>query len=228
MSNKPCHVLYSPFVFARRSLEITYNAKAVGTLYFPAHSTPSIDEKKSIESYHLEIASLPERYHPVTICLHIHDVRKGVGELYFALGYSVVTAGDARDQKFTERFYRILSNHKYAISNSFGSYALYATEMGVPFGLYGTEPEYENKRDPNIEQGPYRSYLDTPYYERAIELFGHLPTEEVTPEQLEFATYYLGINTGISRTQMASILYKSLFSWLILKLTCRSETDGTA
>ena len=230
MSDKPCHVLYSPFVFARRSLGIGYNFEAVGTVYFVAHSTPSIEENKSIESYHREIASLPARYHPVTLCLHIHDIRKGIGELYSALGYSVVTAGDSLDQQFTERFYRILSNHKFAISNVFGSYGMYATEMGVPFGLYGTEPEYENKRDPNIEQGSYRSYRDTPYYKRAVELFGHLPTEEVTPEQLEFVTYYLGIETGVSRAQMASILYKSLVSWLILKLVSvfRSKNQNKA
>lgn len=217
LSRKPCYVLYSPFVFARRSLGITYNARATGTVYFPAHSTPSIEENKSVDVYHQEISSLPERYRPVTICLHIHDVRKGIGELYSALGYSVVTAGDSLDQRFTERFYRILSEHKYAVSNVFGSYGLYATEMGVPFGLFGAEPEYENKRDPNIEQGAYRSYRHTPYYQRAVELFGQLPGEQVTQAQREFANHQLGLEAGVSRPKMALILYKSLLSWLVLK-----------
>lgn len=217
MSSKPCYVLHSPFVFARRSLGIEHSTTAVGTLFFVAHSTPSIDAYKPVEVYDREIRALPERYHPVTVCLHIHDVSKGVGEQFAALGYPVVTAGDSLDQRFTERFYLILSNYKYVVSDLFGSYALYATEMGIPFGLYGMVPEYENKCDPNVEQGVYRSYRDTPYYKRALKLFGHLPGEEVTEDQLEFATYHLGIKDGVSRAEMALILYKSLFSWLALK-----------
>ncbi len=213
VSQKRCYILYSPFVFARHTLGIERSNSARGTIFFVAHSTPSILENKAVDTYHHELSALPERFRPITICLHIHDVTKGLDRKYLERGYQVVTAGDSLDQRFTERFYRLLGQHRYALSNLFGSYGLYATEMGIPFGLYGTEPEYHNQADPNIEKGDYKSYRNTPFYQRAIELFGHLPEDSVAPEQLEFARYQLGVDDGITRADMARVLYKSLFVW---------------
>lgn len=220
ISNRPCYTLFSPFVFARHSLGIECSNKSVGTIFFVAHSTPAIEARKSIEEYHQEITALPERFHPVTICLHVHDVKKGLDRKYSEYGYRVVTAGDSLDPRFTVRFYRLLEGHKYALSNLFGSYGFYTTEMGIPFGLYGKDPEYFNQGDPNVEKGEYKSYRDTPYYKRVIELFGHLPDDEVTQDQLDFAKYHLGLNEGVTRTEMAGILYKSLFIWLGNRIKC--------
>ena len=48
-------------------------------------------------------------------------------------GFDVVTAGHKFDKKFVNRFYEILSNHKYATSNAYGSHVPYSIEMGLPF-----------------------------------------------------------------------------------------------
>jgi hypothetical protein len=221
VSQKPCYILYSPFVFARHTLGIERSNLARGTLFFVAHSTPSILENKAVDAYHQELSALPERFRPITICLHIHDVMKGLDKKYLEHGYRVVTAGDSLDQRFTERFYRLLGQHKYALSNLFGSYGLYATEMGIPFSLYGTAPEYYNQGDSNIEKGEYTSYRSAPYYQRAIELFDRLPDDSVTPEQLEFARYQLGVDDGITRAEMARVLYQSLFVWVADQIMSR-------
>jgi len=214
-SNKPCYALFSPFVFARRCLGIEKKPNDSGTVFFVAHSTPLIDERKPVEIYHKEISLLPDKYMPVTICLHIHDMRKGLDKEYEKLGYKVVTAGDSLDQGFTKRFYKLLAGHKYALSNLFGSYGLYAVEMGIPFGLHGVPPEYLNKKDPNVEKGEYKSFLLTDYYQEVQHLFGALPDETITKEQYEFVSKHLGLNSGVSRLQMMKILYSSLFKWLI-------------
>ena len=214
VSHKPCYPLYSPFVFARRTLGIERSSAARGTIFFVAHSTPSIQANKTVDAYHQEISALPERFHPITVCLHIHDVRRGLDKLYREFGYRVVTAGDSLDQRFTERFYRLLAQHKYALSNLFGSYGFYATEMGIPFGLYGKSPEYYNTGDPNIEKGEFKSYKNTNIHKAVNQLFGGLPEDSVTPEQLEFARYHLGMNDGIRRAEMARVLYKSLLVWV--------------
>ena len=221
VSRKPCYTLYSPSVFARKTLGLERSSSARGAIFFVAHSTPTVQENKPVDAYHRELSVLPEQFRPVTICLHIHDVRKGLDKKYVELGYEVVTAGDSLDQRFIERFYKLLRQHKYALSNLFGSYALYATEMGVPFGLYGTGPEYYNTDDPNFDKGKHDIYKKSFYYQRTNELFGRLPGDRVTPEQLEFARYHLGLNDGISRTEMARVLYKSLFVWLADRLSFR-------
>jgi len=210
MSTVPCYTLYSPFVFARRTMGIEPDPQAKGSIYFVAHSTPSIDTDKTAKRYHVELQALPSHYLPVTVCLHIHDMRRGLDKEFEALGYRVVSAGDSLDQAFTERFYRHLARHRYALSDLFGSYGLYATEMGLPFGLYGAEPDFYNKADPNVEAGRYMSYRSMPYYQQVTRLFAGLPGEQPTPEQREFAAFYLGTTHGVSRVQMARILYSSL------------------
>lgn len=212
-SKKECHVLFSPFVFARTQIGLSVDERS-GSVYFATHGTEATQDLNPIDLYLKELASVPDRYKPIKICLHINEMRLGYDESYIKYGYEVVTAGDPLDQGFTERFYRILSTTKYAFSPMFGSYALYAVEMGVPFGLYGTNPEYFNKSDPNIEYGHYTSYLRSTYYQQAMALFSGLSGERVTPEQLAFARYYLGVADGVNRPKMAWILYKALGIWL--------------
>lgn len=212
--SKPCYTLHSPFVFARKVLGIQRQEGAVGTIYFLAHTTPSLIDHKSPLDYSMEINAIPDQYKPITICLHYHDMNKGLGDVYESLGHRVICMGEPYDQKFTERFLRELSGYKYCISNLFGSYALYATEMGVPFGLHGTPPDIENVSDPNFEKGQLDSYLHTGYYQKAMALFGGLPSEEVSGDATRFALRYLGVEAGVSRQYMSLILYRSLLEWV--------------
>lgn len=218
MSAVPCHTLYSPFVFARQAKRIGPDPCAKGSIYFVAHSTPSIDAQKSVERYHREFQALPGNYRPITVCLHIHDMRRGLDKEFIALGYRVESAGDSLDQGFTERFYRLVAEHRFALSDLFGSYGLYTTEMGIPFGLHGSVPEFNNKSDPNIESGAYTSYLEMPYYREVTRMFGSLPGEHPTSEQQQFAAHYLGLGQGISRLKMAKVLYSSLFKGVYRQL----------
>jgi hypothetical protein len=215
ISKKPCYTLYSPFVFARKSIGARYDKDGKGTIYFVAHSTPFIEERNPVEKYHSEIQALPETFHPIAICLHIHDIRKGLDEKYRNLGYEVVTAGDYADVRFTEKFYALLKGRKYALSNEFGSYGYYVTEMGMPFGLYGSYPDWFNHFDENLPKGEYIIDKEAACFKRIYELFGCLPGEEPTQDQREFVNHQLGLNNGISRKEMAFVLYQCLFIWIM-------------
>lgn len=220
-SNKECHVLPSPFVFARKQLNISPIPERIGSVYFVSHGTGNVVDQNGCEIYHSDIQKLPDRYKPIKICLHINEVRLGYEDVYRKLGYKVVTAGDPVEQDFTERFYRILATAKYTFSGVVGSYAFYSVEMGIPFCLYGTGAKYINESDPNIELGDYTSYLYSDYYKQAVKLFSKMPEEQVTPEQTAFARYYLGLDDGITRLYAAWILYKSLVIWLLRKVQGR-------
>ena len=212
-NNKPCFILYSAFVFARKALKIEQKKDAKGSIFFWGHSTQVVVDQRDVEDYHQELTKIPEIFKPVTICLHIHDINHGIDKKLKKLGYQVVTAGNSSEENFAERFYRILSEYKYAISNTIGSYTFYAVEMGIPFGIYGTEPEYFNYGDPNIESGEYISYKELDGYKKALVLFSGLP-DKVTEAQKEFVDEYLGIKYGLSRSKMAVVLYRSFLQWI--------------
>lgn len=229
-STKKCYVMHSPFVFARKCLKINLENNRYGSVFYAAHATSNVFDDNPVERYIQELEKVPSRYKPVKVCLHWNEFRLGHDELYRKAGFEVVTAGDPVDPRFTERFYAILLTAKYAFSNSFGSNALYAVEAGVPFGLYGIEPNYWNESDENMEKGCYTSYLSTDYRQQAAVLFRGLPNEQVTFEQVAFARYYLGVDEGVSRLKMAWLLYKSLGIWLwgkFKKLVSRGLRNST-
>jgi hypothetical protein len=218
VSDRPCYQLYSPFVFARHAMKIERDPDAKGSIFFMSHNTETVIDQNTPAAYAKDISKLPERYFPVVICLHITDVRMGLAKIYSDLGFEVVSAGDSLHQDFTKNFYEILKKHKYALANDFGSACLYAVELGIPFGLYGTRPKYQNEGDENIESGAYESYKTGDYYTNAMRLFNSLPDTVVTTEQKEFAEKFLGLTGGVSRFKMACILYKSLAVWIVDRL----------
>lgn len=225
VSNRPCYQLHSPFVFARKAMKLERDPAAKGSVFFVSHNTAAVVDQNAPDTYVKEISNLPERFLPVIICLHITDIRMGLGKAYADHGFEVVCAGDSLHQDFTRNFYRILRRARYALANDFGSACLYAVEFGLPFGLYGTKPRYFNSGDANIESGAYESYKAGDYHSTAIHLFDGLPVEEVTSEQRQFAEKYLGLHGGVSRRQMSAILYRSLIQWIINRLPIFRSTQ---
>lgn len=143
-SKKPCFQLYSPFVHYRRKNKIKQSPNAKGTLVFPAHSLPGFDNISDINEYIRQLKELPEEFKPVCVCLHMHDIHKDQQKIFLDNDIPVYTAGNAFDVRFAERFYDILKNFRYTMSNLAGSYVYYSVEMGIPFTIYGIKPKYLN------------------------------------------------------------------------------------
>ena len=213
ISKKPCYCLYSPFVFHRKRNGIERLTDANGTIAFPAHTTTDLDDISNIQLYIDQLKRLPAEYQPVSICLHMVDIQKGLHKEFIANGFDVYTAGHAYDHRFTERFYSIIRKFKYSTSNLGGSYLYYCVEMGMPFFLYGNEPRYINKSDLNIEKGEYTSYKRQEAYLKLLDLFSVMTTT-ISEEQKTFVNKNLGIYDGLNRVQMSLVLYYALFQSL--------------
>lgn len=206
VSEKLCFCMFSPFVWYRKKNDISQSPTAKGTLAFPAHTTPSIDLTSDIEEYIEQLKTLPEQYHPVCVCLHMHDIVKGQHKLFLKHGIPVYTAGNTSDYRFAERWYDLVKNFKYTTSNMIGSYTYYAVEMGIPFFIYGDAPELTNHSDDNLSQGCYN--YQTEEYIKICDIFKDR-YEAVTETQKELVEKHLGIHDGISRLHMAKLLYAS-------------------
>jgi hypothetical protein len=226
-TSKPCYCLYSPFVFARKKLMISRTEKALGTVYFLSHSTPDLEMIITAQEHHEILQKMPEKYKPVKICLHYHDMTKGLDKDFISLGYDVVTVGAPWNVDFIENFYKILSETKYAISNTLGGAAYYSIELGVPYGIIGKEPNYINVNDKNIESGEYNSYLNLESYNTLKNLLFGLPKDEISNNQYNIVREGLGLDSGIGRLKMSFILYTSLIKWLYIKTFCKSIVKTT-
>jgi hypothetical protein len=214
ISTKPCYSLYSPFVFYRRKNKIEQLPNAKGTLAFPAHTTEAVDDLSDLNIYISQLKKLPKNFHPISICFHMHDINKERYKIFIDHGFDVYTAGNINDDRFSERFYNILKKFRYTTSNLIGAYTCYSVEMGIPFFIYGEDPQYYNHWDPNFEIGNYSSYKEAPKYIFAKNLFKEV-TSDVSKEQKDFIEDSLGINYGVSRLKMSFILYGCFFKYLI-------------
>ena len=214
-SQKPCYVLYSPFVFYRRKNKIEKTANARGTIAFPAHATEVIDDISDIEIYIQQLLELPEIFQPISVCLHMHNINKGQHKIFLKYKIPVYTAGNGADYRFAERFYNILRNFSYATSNMVGSYLYYSVEMGIPFSIYGNKQIFINSGDPNVTIGEYDPYKESPSYRKVYDMFFGLHTK-ITQEQKELVEVDLGLRHGISRAKMAYVLYNSFIKWAYL------------
>jgi hypothetical protein len=216
ISTKPCFCIVSPNVFYRRQNKVSQAGNAKGTIAFLAHTTPLIEDKMNFEEYCQQLRGLPDMYQPVTICLHYHDVNKGIHKVFYEQGFDVETVGHPFHKDFIRRFYNILRRFRFTTSNEVGSYTFYSVEMGIPFFLYGNEPDLYNKGDKNIELGKYDSYKRTAQYQKVRDLFGR-PVEKVSQEQRIFVEEELGVYQSISRLKFAYILYSAYLIHIMSK-----------
>lgn len=208
-SKKKCYCVISPFVWYRRRCKILRNAQSRGTIAFPSHSTPDIDVVVDMEHYADELLSLDKEYHPVCVCLHMHDINKNVHDVFLRKGIPVYTAGNAADIRFAERWYDIVRNFSYSTSNMIGSYSFYSVEMGIPFFICGDRPLLLNNSDANIPIGTY-FYEDTDHYSKAM-LFFKDNNDVAAEDRLKFVEYHLGVYDSIGRVKVFAILVAALF-----------------
>ena len=206
MYNKPCYKVTNPAINYRRKY-VKQEEHAKGTIVFPCHGTYDSFFDFDIESYINCLKSLPKKMHPVCVCLYMADVEKGMHMKFIKSGIPVYTAGHIHDTRFIQRFYTILKNFKYSMSNTMGSYAYYSCEMGVPFSLYGDEPENINISNPYYPKG--KILVNSFHYVKAKELFSGLHSS-ITDEQSHHVSECLGLDASLTGEEMRKILYKSI------------------
>lgn len=203
------YCIISPYAFYRSSKKVKKKSTAKGTLYFPSHSTESIDDLMNWDDFIANLSDIPEKFKPIDICLHPTDIMKGLDKAFISGGYKVYSSGSYTSNKFLEKFYDILKNYNFAMSNTVGAYAFYATEMGIPFSLYGAEPKWYNRGDENIELGEHFSYKKDSRRIIADNLFEGFHSK-ITKEQMEFVDFQLGKTETIGRIKASLLLYKAL------------------
>ncbi|MDR1361737.1 MAG: hypothetical protein LBJ16_00805 [Holosporaceae bacterium] len=217
-----CEVMFHPFVYYRRSRKIEKSQNAKGTIIFPSHMTPDVDDLSDVSEYIEQIKNLPDIYKPLSVCMCWVDITQGKHKVWMENGFPVYTVGNAYHEEFVERFYDLIRHFKFMTSNSIGSQTYYAVEMGIPFFLFGSGPQYFNKTDPNFPKGKMDIHKHE-NYKKIHNLFTELTTE-INPRQKQAVLEGLGVHDGISRLKMMRILYMGFFkgkkvTFSLLKVT---------
>jgi len=203
-----------PWISYRRLRGITRSKKPKGTLAFFTHSTTATKwEGHDTEEYFEQLRGLPDRFQPVVLCLHMHDIKAGLHKELRCHGFPIVTAGNTLSTNFVDRFYDLVKDYAYATSQTWGSQVAYCVELGVPYFFLGERPELINIADKNLPTGVAPQYWDSYHeeYAKKAEALFRLPVDSVTGEQREFVESLLGVDSRITRGQVSWILWREFF-----------------
>lgn len=202
----------NPFISYRKRKKIKKKKKSNGSLFFLAHSTnETLNNDKLIENIKL-IKKLPKKMQPVDICIHWNDFNKKNLKILKKYKINYKCAGPIFSNNFAERFYKILINYNYTLSNSLGSYILLSLDLNIPFSLIGKEPTYTNIKDINItallkDKHKFRS-SHTSIGKHCLKIFKGINLK-ITKSQRYFFNSEKGKNT-ISDHQLKKLNFKQM------------------
>ena len=214
---KSSYYVPHPWVFYRKKYWGNPPSERRGTLVYYSHSNSACNPLyKDLDGYIEALKRLPEKYQPISICISFHDITKGTHKKLRKYGISLVTAGSAGARDFVDRFYSLLYQFRYASSPNIGSHSFYILEAGIPFFLFGDLPEYHMNGSGTVPDGPLnlKDYGDDDDIERLehLRLLLSQRVDTVTEEQRALVSEYLGLDSEMTRSKAAKILWWALAS----------------
>lgn len=203
-----------PWVTYRKLRGIRRVDRPSGTLVFFTHHVPGIEwQGRDQDEYFEQLRALPEQFHPIVLCLHMHDINAGHHLALRRHGFPMVTAGNTSSADFVDKFYGLVSQFAYATSQDWGSQVAYCVEMGVPYFFLGPLPRLINISHKEMRVGPVDDYQDDDhkkYLSQARALFRY-PDTELTPEKQRFVEAILGMDSGVAREAISQLVWREFF-----------------
>lgn len=204
--------ILSPFVLYRKVNNIHISDNAKGTLIFHHHSTEWSKYYNDIDSFINEIhQKLPEKFFPISVCLHYCDVRNEILDFYRKHSIPCYTAGHWANPYFLSNFYTILQNFRFSVSNGIGSQALYSTEMGIPYSIIGEPPVLVNSIDDNRKATNNKKHTQE---SKCYNLFYGV-NDVVKSECYDFCYKELGLDSNVGLSKYKKIIWSCLIFSLI-------------
>lgn len=189
----------APFVYARELIKDQLPSDRLGLLFFPSHSTHHLQAHANYEELADILVTLPQKYMPISVCIYWRDYNLGHHKPFMDRGIRVVSAGHVYDKYFLFRLVYLLSMHKFASGNNFGSHMFYSTLSGCEyFHFEGYEPVISgNSERPNMPVGLAVQFR---------ELFRKDPSLFRKEEQRKCTEHYLGTNNLLRPTKLRRTL----------------------
>ncbi|WP_230341933.1 hypothetical protein [Methylobacillus arboreus] len=206
-----------PWILYRRKKEYRRSECTKGTLVFFAHHVPGVEPSgHDDDEYLYRLKQLPEKFHPIVLCMHMHDINAGYHKKIRHWGLPIVTVGNVYDDSFIDRFYQLVSQFSYGTSMEWGSQAAYMAELGVPYFFLGKPPTFINlnhKEFPKGEINRFQDDIHKSYVRKANDLFSH-KLDYVSEDQLLFINEILGLNSPFTEKDISNFIWKAFFnSW---------------
>lgn len=209
------HLIRSPWVEWIRRHNIAVREDAEGTLAFVPHLQPGLTHDDAyIATLVAELTSLPREFHPVVACVHMHDIRHGLGKALRKHGLPVVSAGNTSHPSFIGRWAEIAQHFKFATSPQPGSELLLFHSMGGSFFVFGAPSETWAASPQAAQQEEKRNdverYLDQSHSLWVHKLFPFPPDSQLRPRQDAYLSIYVDKCERLTPSQLRRLFYRRL------------------
>ncbi|WP_124573749.1 hypothetical protein [Herminiimonas sp. KBW02] len=204
-----------PWIGYRKGLNIKRKDQPSGTIVFFTHLAPGLVwEGHDSDEYFSSLRNLPEKFQPVVLCLHMHDINAGHHKELRRHGFPLVTAGNSSSTMFVDRFYNLIKNYSYATSQDWGSQVAYCVELGVPYFFMGSIPKLINLSHPGQVIGEVPRYQDEKHEHLVLqaERLFRSPVDQVTLEQATFVRSMLGLDSKLNQADISKILWGEFYA----------------
>lgn len=186
------------------------NKTRKGTIAFFPHSNEGIElENFVVSDYFQSLKNLPAAYHPLTVCLHTHDVRKGLHKELRRYGLPLVTVGTNASVFFPDRFFDLVDQYEYATSPVGGSELFLSTVAGLKFFLLGKMPKYMSVGHSQHAMGEIKfdhDILAVEVEKSKLELFSDMSFDKIGAQN-NFCREILGMdNLSMKPTALKRLL----------------------
>ncbi len=203
-----------PWILYRRRHNISKRENAKGTLIFYSHSNEKIELLNyDWDKYFNDLKNLPNKYHPLYICMHKHDISKKVHRNLRKYGIPILSAGETSSSLFVDRFYDLVSRFNYATSNFGGSDLFLCEELGLEYFIFGEKPVYHNFGDLDFPLGEMKP-LDNIGKEASLKKYNlfRIDSSSSKMERTIFVSNVMGLNVdeAKARVEMITALRKEL------------------
>jgi hypothetical protein len=199
----------APFLYLLKRLNFTPPppGQRSGTIVFPAHSTHQLHADYDYCRYAEMLQALPERYHPISVCMYYTDLRNNRQIEFEKAGFRILSNGSSRtDPEFLVRMIENMKYHRYAMANQMTTALLYAVRLGLRAYYFGPQYTVTNSGNEfwekhNINETERRSERERMRYFQFPDADGD--------EQRAFAETELGERHLMSRAGMTYLLWKN-------------------
>lgn len=185
-------------------------------LVMPGHSLPGYEMETFEDEYVNSINSFRHEFEKITICIHPGCFYNGLWHKTFKKhGYNITKGVELCDLNAFPKLQKLMSEHEYMTTNSYGSHVMYASYFGSKVSIIGKVPDYklenllknetwisEKNKKPIIEEFNtvtimnYRKYYPSFFVEHPLEAISHK----------ELADYELGVKHKINKLEFDQIV----------------------
>jgi len=219
------HVLGSPFIYLADEVKLSLPVcERKGTIAFPQHSTPCGPAIEGFQDYARQLQALPEKFHPITVCLHPYDISQGLHIPFQENGFTVICClpdvltyyenivnnpalfwqiyTQSYSPFYLTNFIKYCASKKYATANFSSSPTYYSIYLGLKFFWYGNKTQYTT--------GPYHRAPpeDVQYYQQMEKTLSLTDEGEVPDSDTLWQIAYgrLGVKHKLGKDELLSYL----------------------